>query len=119
MSTNSEPLSKKPKVQHKISSFFTKVPPKVVGQNAESNPHESIQNDDLLEESQSNSDSLLGESQGISVSQKLSSSGQADTKGIPSCWTKPQYDLFTQKYPWIYCQNVAVGCKTCKTVSSF
>ena len=105
-------------MQHKISSFFAKVPPKVVVQNADSHPHESIKNNNLQEESHKNSDSLLAESQGTSVSQKLSSSDQADTEGIPSCWTKAQYEWFTQKYPWIYCQNGAVGCKTCKTISS-
>ena len=86
-------------------------------QKADSHPHESIQNNDLQEESHNNSDPLLEESQGSSVSQKLSSSDQADAEGIPSCWTKGKYDWFTQKYPWKYCQNGAVGCKTCKIVS--
>ena len=47
MSPNDEPQSKKPKVQHKISSFFTKVPPKAIVQNAVSHPHECKQNNDL------------------------------------------------------------------------
>ena len=108
MNRNDEPPSRKPEVQHKIFSFFTKIPAKVVVWNADSYPHESIQNNDLQEESHSCSDSLLEESQGTSVSQKLSSSDQADTEGIPSCWTKAQYDWFTEKYHWIYCQDGAV-----------
>ena len=92
MNPNDEPPSQMAKVQHKISSFFTKVLPKMVMQNADSHPHESIQNNDLQEESHNNSSSLLEESQGTSVSQKLSLSDQADTEGIPSCWTTAEYD---------------------------
>ena len=107
MNTDDQPPYKKPKKQQKVLSFFAKPPTKVVEQNAASKPHETTVNNDFPDVSLSDCDSP-----------KLAETGQADTEVIPSCWTKAQYDFFSQKYSWIYCKNGAIGCKTCKSVNS-
>ena len=107
MNTDDQPPYKKPKKQQKVLSFFAKPPTKVVEQNAASKPHETTVNNDFPDVSLSDCDSP-----------KLAETGQADTEVIPSCWTKEQYDFFSQKYSWIYSKNDAIGYKTFSTITT-
>ena len=142
MSGNSDPKIKRPKLQQKLSQFFTKSDlgdkSEILSTNAQpldsGSDHEydnanievekvevETRSDDIntsdSDDNNDTSDDEVGRPSESDSKVERIESIQSSHRNYPSCWSLEQYNYFSSTYSWMECNNGLLGCTKCRNAS--